>query len=246
MLAGMVNRELNRKAPTQFRSGLECSLQVFPRYGYVTHEGAAFMATLGSRPVCRASQAEHIEIQEQVMEYLYKTVDSPVGKLTLVAKGEELTAILWENERPGRVRLGSMREAVDDSTLDEVERQLGEYFTGERSQFDVPLCFVGTDFQKKVWRALLDIPYGETRTYSEIAVEIGNAKAVRAVGAANGRNPISIIAPCHRVIGASGALTGFAGGLPAKETLLSLEGIRWDTGPRRKSATSEERDSSPG
>ncbi|MGF6757431.1 methylated-DNA-[protein]-cysteine S-methyltransferase [Paraburkholderia sp. GAS42] len=160
------------------------------------------------------------------MEYLYKIVDSPVGKLTLVARGSELAAILWENERPGRVRLGSMREAVEDTTLDQAERQLGEYFAGKRNRFDMPLCFIGTDFQKKVWRALLDIPYGETRTYGEIAAQIGNARAVRAVGAANGRNPISIIAPCHRVIGASGALTGFAGGLPAKETLLSLEGIR--------------------
>jgi methylated-DNA-[protein]-cysteine S-methyltransferase len=100
---------------------------------------------------------------------------------------------------------------------------LNEYFAGTRHEFDLPLTFQGTDFQKQVWAALLTIPFGQTRSYSEIATQIGNVNAVRAVGAANGRNPISIVAPCHRVIGASGDLTGFAGGLANKMLLLSLE-----------------------
>lgn len=105
----------------------------------------------------------------------------------------------------------------------ETERQLNEYFAGSRDCFELELDFVGTEFQRKVWQALLTIPFGETRSYSQIAAQVGSPKAVRAVGAANGRNPISIIAPCHRVIGASGSLTGFAGGLQAKQFLLALE-----------------------
>jgi methylated-DNA-[protein]-cysteine S-methyltransferase len=150
-------------------------------------------------------------------------MDSPIGKLKLVASGSKLVAILWEHERPNRVKLGEMVKAEDSPALIEAQRQLNEYFAGKRTQFELELDFKGTEFQKKVWQALLTIPFGETRSYSQIATQIGNAKAVRAVGAANGRNPISIIAPCHRVIGASGELTGFAGGLKAKETLLAIE-----------------------
>lgn len=158
------------------------------------------------------------------MSYEYKEMDSPVGKLKLVANGSKLSAILWENDKPNRVRLGAMREAENSPVLIETERQLNEYFAGKRNRFELELDFAGTEFQKKVWQALLTIPFGETRSYSEIAVQIGNPKAVRAVGAANGKNPISIIAPCHRVIGASGNLTGFAGGLDIKKLLLLLEG----------------------
>ncbi|APR34784.1 methylated-DNA--[protein]-cysteine S-methyltransferase [Paraburkholderia sp. SOS3] len=157
------------------------------------------------------------------MSYVYRFVASPVGKLKLVARGERLVAILWENDRPGRVKLGEMREAVDHPVLVETARQLDEYFAGTRTRFDVATEFIGTDFQKKVWNALLTIPFGETRSYREIAVQIGDVNATRAVGAANGRNPISIIAPCHRVIGASGDLTGFAGGIQTKATLIALE-----------------------
>jgi methylated-DNA-[protein]-cysteine S-methyltransferase len=160
------------------------------------------------------------------VSYAYKIVDSPVGKLTLVARGSKLAAILWENDKPDRVRLGPMTEDVEHATLMLAETQLKEYFAGKRDRFDLDLDFTGTEFQKRVWDALLTIPFGETRSYSDIALQIGNPKAVRAVGAANGRNPISIVAPCHRVIGASGALTGFAGGLKAKEVLLVLEGFR--------------------
>lgn len=150
-------------------------------------------------------------------------MNSPVGELKLVANGNRLAAILWENDKPNRVRLPEMVEADERPILIETERQLNEYFAGARDRFDLELDFQGTDFQKKVWAALLTIPFGETRSYSDIATQIGNINAVRAVGAANGRNPISIVAPCHRVIGASGDLTGFAGGLANKMFLLSLE-----------------------
>jgi methylated-DNA-[protein]-cysteine S-methyltransferase len=158
------------------------------------------------------------------MSYEYKLMPSPVGQLTLVARDGKLSAILWETERANRVRLGELHEANDSPVLLEAQRQLQEYFAGARNQFTLELDFTGTEFQKQVWQALLTIPFGETRSYSQIAQQIGNPKAVRAVGAANGRNPISIIAPCHRVIGASGELTGFAGGLQAKQYLLALEG----------------------
>lgn len=158
------------------------------------------------------------------MSYACKVIDSPVGKLTLVANGSKLSAVLWENDKPERVRLGAMREEQTNPVLVEAERQLSEYFAGKRDCFELELEFAGTEFQMKVWEALLAIPFGETRSYREIATQIGNPKAVRAVGAATGKNPISIIAPCHRVVGASGDLTGFAGGLGTKRRLLALEG----------------------
>ncbi len=157
------------------------------------------------------------------MAYAYKTMPSPVGELKLVASDEGLVAILCENDDPGRVRLGAMAARADHPVLVETERQLTAYFAGTRNAFTVPLDFQGTDFQKSVWAALLTIPFGETRSYGEIAREIGRPSAFRAVGAANGKNPISIIAPCHRVIGSDGSMTGFAGGLAAKEMLLGLE-----------------------
>ncbi|MRW82659.1 methylated-DNA--[protein]-cysteine S-methyltransferase [Pseudoduganella sp. FT26W] len=162
------------------------------------------------------------------MSYECMWVDSPVGKLRLVARGDALAAILWENDRPHRVKLEPLTENLDNAVLNEVARQLAEYFAGRRSGFDVKLDFKGTEFQRKVWATLLTIPFGETRTYGEIAAQIGLPTAVRAVGAANGRNPISIIAPCHRVIGADGALTGFAGGLKAKQVLLTVEGCHFE------------------
>jgi methylated-DNA-[protein]-cysteine S-methyltransferase len=158
------------------------------------------------------------------MNFTYRFIDSPVGQLKLVAKGPRLAAILWEHERPNRVLLGPMAEAPSSEILDRAEQQLAEYFAGTRDRFELDLEFHGTEFQKKVWHALLTIPFGQTRSYLDIATQIGNPAAVRAVGAANGRNPISIVAPCHRVIGSSGSLTGFAGGLEAKALLLTLEG----------------------
>ncbi|OJT97199.1 MAG: hypothetical protein BGN82_02315 [Alphaproteobacteria bacterium 65-7] len=158
-----------------------------------------------------------------VAVHVAKTIPSPVGRLTLVAGERGLAAILWEKDDPKRVRLNIVKQDPGHPVLRETERQLGEYFAGKRTSFTVPLDFRGTDFQKQVWRALLTIPFGQTRSYAQIARQVNNPKAVRAVGAANGRNPISIIAPCHRVIGASGKLTGFAGGLKAKARLLALE-----------------------
>lgn len=157
------------------------------------------------------------------MQLVYMYMDSPVGALKLVAHDHALVAVMWDNEDHKRVRLAELIEDRQHPMLLRVKKQLEEYFTGQRQQFDLPLDFQGTDFQQQVWQALLTIPYGEKRSYKDIAVQIGNEKAVRAVGAANGRNPISIIAPCHRVIGSSGALVGFAGGLDKKQILLSLE-----------------------
>ena len=158
------------------------------------------------------------------MNYVYKVMKSPVGGLKLVASDKGLVAILWENDNPRRVRLGILSEDENHPTLLETERQLNDYFSGKRKSFSVALDFKGTEFQKKVWAALLTIPFGETRSYGQIAEQIKSPKAVRAVGAANGKNPISIITPCHRVIGSTGKLTGFAGGLQTKARLLALEG----------------------
>ncbi|ORM73198.1 methylated-DNA--protein-cysteine methyltransferase [Pantoea wallisii] len=155
--------------------------------------------------------------------YHAKIIATPVGELTLIATDRGLSAILWENEGAQRVPLKPVSRNDHHPVLCEAERQLREYFAGERQQFDMPYDTVGTDFQKKVWQALLTIPFGETRSYLQIAEQIGNPKAVRAVGAANGKNPLSIMAPCHRVIGSNGKLTGFAGGLTVKAFLLALE-----------------------
>ena len=167
--------------------------------------------------------------------HVYKTMASPVGRLTLIASDDGLAAVLWENDRPGRVRLDVEGEETEHPRLVEAERQLEEYFAGRRTRFDVTLDVSGTVFQRKVWTALLTIPFGETRSYKDIARQIGSPDAVRAVGAANGRNPVSIIAPCHRVIGSTGELTGFAGGLDAKARLLSLEAARQGRGLRADS-----------
>ena len=157
------------------------------------------------------------------MKLAFIEMASPVGLLKLVAHETALVAVLWENENPKRVRLAELVEQADHPVLLETQKQLTEYFAGKRQQFDLPLDFAGTEFQQKVWQALLSIPFGETRSYRDIAEQIGNIKAVRAVGAANGKNPISIIAPCHRVVGTNGKLVGFAGGLDNKDILLRLE-----------------------
>jgi len=157
------------------------------------------------------------------MAYAYKTMKSPVGELKLIASENGLVAVLWENDDPKRVRLGVVTENKNHPVLLEAERQLKDYFAGKLKTLSMKLHFTWTVFQKQAWKALLTIPFGETRSYGDIARQIGNPKSVRAVGAANGKNPISIIAPCHRVIGANGKLTGFAGGLEAKACLLDLE-----------------------
>ena len=156
-------------------------------------------------------------------QYVYKFMPTVLGKLKLVASDKGLAAILWENEKPTRVRLGVPTEDKNHPILLQAERELAEYLDGKRKTFSVKFDPAGTPFQSKVWDALEKIPFGETRTYGTIAKQIGKVKAVRAVGAAIGRNPISVMVPCHRVIGASGELTGFAGGLRTKAYLLALE-----------------------
>ncbi len=157
------------------------------------------------------------------MLQVYKMIKTPVGALKLVASDEGLMAILWPNDDPKRVRLGRLAEAPQHPVLLEAARQLRDYFSGALTMFALPLDMAGTEFQRQVWQALLTIPFGETRSYAEIARQIGRPTAFRAVGAANGRNPISIVVPCHRAIGTDGRLHGFAGGLDAKYDLLALE-----------------------
>jgi methylated-DNA-[protein]-cysteine S-methyltransferase len=147
----------------------------------------------------------------------YHLLDTPLGLLRLVSDGTALVRIEFPDQH------GSDGEAKTDAVLQQCEQQLREYFAGERQTFQLPLAASGTEFQQRVWAALRDIPFGELRSYRDIADGIGNRKAVRAVGAANGKNPIPIIVPCHRVIGSDGSLTGFAGGLAAKQLLLQLE-----------------------
>jgi methylated-DNA-[protein]-cysteine S-methyltransferase len=157
------------------------------------------------------------------MDLACKTVASPVGPLTLVASDQGLVAVLLPGDSPDRVRLAPLREEPSHPILLAAERQLGEYFAGARTEFCLLLDPRGTPFQRQVWKALEAIPYGETTHYGALAALLGNPQATRAVGAANGRNPLPIVVPCHRVIGASGKLTGFAGGLPMKAFLLHLE-----------------------
>ncbi|MFG1932316.1 methylated-DNA--[protein]-cysteine S-methyltransferase [Mycobacterium sp. NPDC048908] len=156
-------------------------------------------------------------------QVLFRSMDSPVGKLTLAGKQGRLMHLrmvdqTYEPSRDGWV--------PDDDAFSEAVDQLEAYFAGELTEFDVDLDLVGTAFQRKVWEALLTIPYGETRSYGEIARQIGTPAAFRAVGLANGHNPIGIIVPCHRVIGSNGGLTGYGGGIDRKRALLALEKSR--------------------
>jgi methylated-DNA-[protein]-cysteine S-methyltransferase len=151
----------------------------------------------------------------------HPVVDSPVGPLTLVATDGVLAGLYMtgQRHRPGQETFG----VPDPDGFEEVTAQLEAYFAGRLREFDVPLAPVGTAFQQQVWAGLRSIPYGQTRGYGELAAEIGRPAASRAVGLANGRNPIGIIVPCHRVVGASGSLTGYGGGLERKQFLLDLE-----------------------
>jgi methylated-DNA-[protein]-cysteine S-methyltransferase len=152
-----------------------------------------------------------------------RTVPSPVGDLVVVASPNGIVAILWPDDRPVRAGMTGTPLPGESELLDLAEAQLAEYFAGERTTFDLPLDLRGTEFQQAVWEELRTVPYGTTVGYGELAAAIGRPTAARAVGAAVGRNPVSIVVPCHRVIGADGSLTGFAGGLDAKHTLLRLE-----------------------
>ena len=157
------------------------------------------------------------------MKYYYTVMKSPVGDITLVADTDRLCAIYLPNQKPDRMKFPDLESKDSDPILKSAVKQLGSYFSGKREKFDVSLRPVGTDFQEQVWKALRSISYGKTVSYGDIAKKIGNPKAVRAVGSAIGKNPLSIMIPCHRVIGSNGNLTGFAGGLPTKEFLLKLE-----------------------
>ncbi len=155
------------------------------------------------------------------MTIYYSYLASPIGDLLLAGDGESLH-LLGFPEGKMRTRHQDLWRP-DDTVFGEVKSQLNAYFAGELKDFDLPLAPQGTAFQMSVWKALTTIPYGGTRSYGEIAAQVGNPKASRAVGAANGQNPIPIIIPCHRVIGSTGKLTGFGGGLPTKVALLNLE-----------------------
>lgn len=153
----------------------------------------------------------------------YRTMDSPVGLLTLAGRAGKLMHLRMVDQtyEPSREGWES-----DDNAFPEAVEQLSEYFAGDRTEFDLELDMIGTQFQRRVWDALQTIPYGQTCSYGEIARQIGSPSAFRAVGLANGHNPIGIIVPCHRVIGANGSLTGYGGGLDRKRTLLELEKSR--------------------
>ncbi len=157
-------------------------------------------------------------------EHWYTTIASPIGPLGLVATDRGLRAVSWRGDETTVKLPDAMRDDPSHPVLAQAAAQIAEYWSGERTSFDLPLDLRGTEFQVAAWRALGEIPYGRTRSYGEQAALIGRPKAVRAVGQANGRNPVPIVLPCHRVIGADGSLTGFGGGLDTKTLLLRHEG----------------------
>jgi methylated-DNA-[protein]-cysteine S-methyltransferase len=150
----------------------------------------------------------------------YRTIDSPIGPLALAGRGRVLTNLRMLNQTYEPDRADWVR---DDRSFPDAVNQLDAYFAGKRTDFDLELDMVGSEFQRRVWQALLTIPFGETRSYGQIAEQIGAAGSARAVGLANGHNPIAIIVPCHRVVGANGSLTGYGGGLDRKRSLLEME-----------------------
>jgi len=152
---------------------------------------------------------------------LSTSMDSPIGELTITAEDGVLTGVHMHEQRHFPAIPASVRR--DDAALAPIVEQLRAYFAGELTDFDLPMTARGSEFQRRVWAALCDIPYGETISYGELARRVGNPKASRAVGLANGRNPIAIIIPCHRVIGSDGSLTGYGGGLERKMWLLEHE-----------------------
>ena len=158
---------------------------------------------------------------EKVSMVFYTTFESPVGALLLAGDSNGLRLVSFESSKHAAPPQADWKE--DKASFAEVIRQLQAYFRSELREFDVPLALEGTQFQLRVWNTLREIPYGETISYLQLAERIGNPKAVRAVGLANGSNPIPIIVPCHRVIGSDGSLTGFGGGLSTKKMLLELE-----------------------
>ena len=153
-----------------------------------------------------------------------KQLDSPIGRLRLVATDEGLSRLLFDQQAGEDLESENGHAGSDDHpVLATATAQLEEYFAGERREFDIPLDLTGTEFQRAAWSALAGVPFGETRSYRQQAEAIGRPRAVRAIGAANGRNPVPIVLPCHRIVGSDGSLTGYGGGLPIKEYLLNHE-----------------------
>lgn len=171
-----------------------------------------------------------VPIREDGTSVTHSTIDSPIGPLTLVGDSDALTGIYFSEHthQPDPRSFGPR----DDGRFDDVTRELGQYFAGERTTFDVVLRPAGNAFQQRVWALLRQIPYGQTRTYGQLATELGDPGLARAVGSANGRNPISVIVPCHRVVGANGNLVGYAGGLERKRFLLGLEELPGSRGEK--------------
>lgn len=153
------------------------------------------------------------------MEKAQRKITTQIGPLYLVASEKFLYGVFWKDQKIAKEETGSKESKM----LDKAEKQIGEYLTGKRESFDIPLKLEGTDFQKRVWAELEKIPYGQTRSYKQIASALKDPKACRAVGTANGKNPVSLIVPCHRVINENGKMGGYAGGLNIKEFLLGLE-----------------------
>ncbi len=151
----------------------------------------------------------------------YVSIDTEIGRIVIGAENNEITDVTFSEADSATEKIDT--DEIKMPVLDQAAQELKEYLNGERTAFDLPLAPKGTVFQEKVWTILLSIPYGETRSYGDIAKQIGNPKACRAVGMANNRNPISIIIPCHRVVGAKGDLVGYGGGLPIKQYLIELE-----------------------
>ena len=171
-------------------------------------------------------------------EYTYATIDSPIGRLELVSNGEALVRLDIEGakdrtdaplSKTSRLLQHHGHPGSPDAVIEQAARELNEYFAGKRTDFDVPIALVGTEFQQDIWLALLGVPYGETSTYGDLADRSGNPKAARAVGGAVGHNPVAIIVPCHRILASDGKLTGYSNGngIETKKQLLDLEGIRY-------------------
>lgn len=156
--------------------------------------------------------------------HVHTLIDSPVGPLRLASDGEHLTGVFFAQHRHAPEDLGEqVAPEVAPQVLRDAADQLGEYFGGERRDFDLPTAAEGTDFQRRVWAALETIPYGQTWSYGQLAAAVGQPGAARAVGLANGKNPVSIVVPCHRVVGSDGSITGYGGGVARKQQLLDLE-----------------------
>jgi methylated-DNA-[protein]-cysteine S-methyltransferase len=166
-----------------------------------------------------------VEIIGEIDMTRYIRIPSPMGPLFATANGEGIAGIYFEGQRYSPAITDEWIEDRKHPALAECARQLGEYFTGERDRFELPLAPEGTDFQKRVWRQIARIPFGKTLTYAELAAKAGAPGSARAAGAATGRNPHTIVVPCHRVLGTDGSLTGYAGGLERKTRLLELEGV---------------------